>query len=486
MIRTSRPRRLWTLGTVAIGALSLIAAPGASTGAFAGHTQTVVVDGSMRYQRIDGFGISQAFGTANQIRNLGDTPLRKQALDMLFDPTTGAGFSILRNLIPSDANHTMEPTAPASPGVPPTYVWDGSNDATDWGQLWLAKQAKTYGVGTFYNDPWSAPAFMKTNNDEANGGMLCGTPGASCVSGDWRQAYADYLTQHAKNWASVGLTPAYVGVVNEPNFTPGYSSMVLTPEQATDFVKVLGPTLHASGLPTQIACCDTTGWADLPGYTDAVLSDAAARRAVGLFTSHGYASPPNSAVNTGRKQVWQTEWSNGRGAWNPAWDDNTTQSGFSWAQNIYTGLTSANLNAFLYWWGISNSATNNGALIQLDATTLKPTKRYSAFVSYSRFVRPGAIRVAASSPDSALAVSAFRNTDGTLAIVALNTATTDTPLSYRLRGTGSSTESVTAYLTNDSFDVAPQAPMPLHRGTFTATVPARSLVTYVLPARPRD
>ena len=127
----------------------------------------VAVDGATTYQTIDGFGVSEAFGQANAIRNLGSSA-RQQALDMLFSTTNGAGFSILRNLIPSDSN-SIEPNAPSGPSGTPTYVWKG-DDAQDQGQLWLAKQAKTYGVTTFYNDAWSAPGFMKTNGSESNGG----------------------------------------------------------------------------------------------------------------------------------------------------------------------------------------------------------------------------------------------------------------------------------------------------------------------------
>jgi hypothetical protein len=35
--------------------------------------------------------------------------------------------------------------------------------------------------------------------------MLCGVPGASCKSGDWRQAYAGYLVQYAKDYAAAGV-----------------------------------------------------------------------------------------------------------------------------------------------------------------------------------------------------------------------------------------------------------------------------------------
>jgi len=440
---------------------------------------SVTVNGSTTYQTITGFGVSEAFGQANAIRYL-DATTQKQALDMLFNTSTGAGFTIVRNLIPSDASHTMEPNAPSSPSATPTYVWDGSNDATDWGQLWLAKRAKTYGVTTFYNDAWSAPGFMKTNGNEANGGYLCGSPGESCSSGDWRQAYANYLVQHAKNWASVGITPSYLGFANEPSFTTGYSSMLVNSSQAADFVKVLGPTLKNSGLSTKITCCDTLGWNLLPGYTSAIGADSTANSYLGLYTSHGYSNAPTSTISTGGKPVWESEWST-QNSWDTAWDDGTADSGFAWASNIYTGLTAANLNAFLYWWGISNSQ-GGGTLVGLSGTALTAAKRYWSFVNYSRYIRPNATRIAATTGDSNLKVTAVKNTDGSVVLVVLNASSSATSTSFSLANTGITAGTVHPYLTNAGNNAAAQSTVSLFNGAFSASVPARSLVTYRITA----
>ena len=59
---------------------------------------------------------------------------------------------------------------------------------------------------------------MKTNNNDANGGGLCGTPGASCSSGDWRQAYADYLVKYIQLYAEEGVDVTHLGFVNEPDY----------------------------------------------------------------------------------------------------------------------------------------------------------------------------------------------------------------------------------------------------------------------------
>ncbi len=444
----------------------------------AAAASAVTINGATAYQRIDGFGVSEAFGQANAIRKLASGP-QKQALDLLFSPTSGAGFSIQRNLIPSDPTNTMVPKAPASPSATPTYVWDGNSDTTDQGQLWLAKRATSYGVTNFYNDAWSAPGFMKTNGSDANGGALCGTVGASCGSGDWRQAYANYLTQHAKNWASVGLTPSYVGFVNEPSFKTSYSSMDVTPAQAADFVKVFGPTLRASGLSTKVACCDTLGFNQLPNYVNAIRADATANANVGAFTSHGYSGAPNSPTSADGRPVWESEWGINGSTWNTAWDNGIDSSGFTWAQRIHTGMTDANLNAFLYWWGISNTS-HDSSLIGLSGSTLTPSKRYYALANYSRFIRPGAVRIAATTGDGNLKVSAYRNGDGSVIVVALNTASSNTATKFAVASAGvSGGATVNPYLTNEGNSMAEQAATTLsYGGDFTATVPARSLVTY--------
>lgn len=103
----------------------------------------------------------------------------------------------------------------SSPSATPAYSWDGK----DSGQLFVSKEAQKYGVKTFYANAWSAPPFMKTNNNENNGGYLCGVSGQNCASGDWKQAYANYLVQYVKYYESEGVRVTHLGFLNEPDFT---------------------------------------------------------------------------------------------------------------------------------------------------------------------------------------------------------------------------------------------------------------------------
>ncbi|GME47444.1 hypothetical protein ABW21_db0200664 [Neofusicoccum parvum] len=181
---------------------------------------SVTVNTGSTLQKIDGFGFSQAFGRATEFKNA-NSATQKKGLDLLFSTSTGAGFSIVRNRIGSGGSgDSILPTSPGSPSGTPKYTWD-SNDS---GQLWFTKQAISYGVKTIYADAWSAPGFMKTSGSESTAGFLCGTTGHTCSSGDWRQAYANFLVQYVKYYAQEGITVSHLGFLNEPDFSSVYST----------------------------------------------------------------------------------------------------------------------------------------------------------------------------------------------------------------------------------------------------------------------
>ncbi|TVY53285.1 putative glucosylceramidase, partial [Lachnellula suecica] len=373
-------------------------------------TTAITINLSQTYQIIDGFGFSEAFQRANTIVSLAPTA-QKYALDLLFSPTVGAGLTILRNGIgsspdsSSDHMNSILPKSPGSPGSTPSYVWDGK----DSGQLFVAQQAvQTYGVKTVYADAWSAPGFMKTNGNDANGGSLCGVTGASCASGDWRQAYADYLVRYVLYYQDAGVNITHLGFLNEPELTTTYASMISSAAQAADFIKILYPTLQKTGLAdtVHIACCDAEGWSDQRSMTSGL---SAVNSMLGLITGHAYTSQPSSPISTPHR-VWQTEWADLNGAWQPAWySSGGAGEGLTWANNIHTGLTAANCSGYLYWVGAQGGDTNS-KLIKITNGVVTPSKRLWAFGQFSRAVRPGAVRIGTSS--GSLKTSAYKNVDG--------------------------------------------------------------------------
>jgi O-glycosyl hydrolase len=255
--------------------------------------------------------------------------------------------------------------------------------------------------------------------------------------------------------------------------------MIMSPAQTASFMAILDATLARSGLPTRAECCATISWNYAQRYAAAIEAGKQANAATALFTSHGYFAAPGSPLKGWSKPVWQTEWAPfGFEPWDPAWDDGSLSSGFTWAQNIYTGLTAANLDAFLYLWGASTSGLTgpNTGLVEVKGNTVATSGRLWAFASYSRFIRPGAVRIGTTTSATGLEVSAFRNSDGSTAVIVLNSAHSRQAASFSLRGLGGA--HVTPYLTDTSHQLSPQTRITVRNSAFTATLPPRSLVTY--------
>jgi len=477
----SKKRKLTALAAAATVVAAMTAAAAQARPALAASSATI--NGGTTYQTITGFGASEGFGEAATVMDASSS-VQQQALGDLYSSSSGAGLDILRNEISADSGGTIEPNAPSSPTATPSYASLASINS-DQGQLWFAQQIKAdYGVTNVFADAWSAPAFMKTNDATDNGGAVCGVSGATCSSGSWVQAYANYLKQYAADYAAAGDPLTYIGPENEANLSTSYDSMQLSPAQTVNVLDVLGPTMASSGLSTQVECCATEGWDYAQQYAAAIEGDSTASADTAVFTSHGYTEAPTTPLSGWTKPAWETEWSTFE-SWDPAWDDGSDASGLTWAQHIFNGLDEANLNAFLYWWGSTTPSENgdNEGLIEINGSTVIPSGRLWAFGNFSRYVRPGAVRIGATTSDGNLTLDAFKNTNGTITVVALETGTSSDPVTFSLAGTGvANGATVTPYLTNSSSDVAAQATTTVAGGSFSYTMPARSLVTFQIPA----
>ncbi|RMY91595.1 hypothetical protein D0864_06049 [Hortaea werneckii] len=428
----------------------------------------VTVDMGKRYQPFDGMGFAEAFQRGTQIYGADGLSEANTSyvLDLLYSNENGAGMTILRNGIgssltnPYDLMKTIEPNDPGSPDREPTYDWQGTvkpGFGLDSGQLRVTKDAIARGVQTVYADAWSSPGFMKNNSNENYGGYLCGVTGIDCDGEDWRQAYADYLVQYLMFYKQEGIHIDYVGFLNEPDLNVSYASMLSDGQQAADFLEVFYPTLQASGLDTEIACCDGSGWDQSRERIEGIQA-AGAENTLGLVTSHGYESYPNTPFDT--KHNTKSGRLNGR----------TSLESRRWPVS--------NASAALYWIGADNTTTNS-ALILLDGDTVHVSKRLWAFGQYSRFVKPGATRIDVSAPDaSAMNMTAFENFDGSVAVQIINNG--DSTENVRVAGLPLHWHTeVSGWLTNNDHDLMYVPVGRFGRGDVHASIPPFSMMSLV-------
>ncbi|KAI1074370.1 glycoside hydrolase family 30 protein [Whalleya microplaca] len=443
---------------------------------FAQSSITVNVGATL--QEIDGFGVSQAFGRAGEFRDLLSGAPQQQGLDYLFNTTTGAGLTIIRNRVGSgtEASDSILPKSPGGPSAAANYSFDGD----DRGQVWFTQQAMKYGVKTIYADAWSAPGFMKTNNNENNGGYLCGTPGHTCSSGDWRQAYADLLVQYVKYYNELGLPITHLGFLNEPDYVTSYSSMQSGANEAASFIPILHDTLDKNGLlNVSLACCDAMGWNTQKSITQGLVSQGM-EEYLTLITSHMYTGDPNSIIST-RLKTWQTEAADLQSRWCATWyGSGGLCEGMTWANKIHTGLANANLSGYIYWQGVEvNQFQASSYLVASDGEEVTPSGRLWALAMWSRFVRPGAYRVTTSGSVSSLGITAFKNTDGSVIVVFLNSG--GSQQSVKVAFDGFSPSEATAVVTDNTRSMEPTE-APISDGAVTVAVPARGMLTVKVTA----
>jgi glucuronoarabinoxylan endo-1,4-beta-xylanase len=410
--------------------------------ALSGRAQTCTVNWTNVYQRIDGFGASSAW------RSTWTTTLADMFFstnngivytDSLSNKSTnnGIGLSLLRTRI-----------APGGTTVEQTIM---TNAQANGAKVW--------------STPWSPAAQFKSNANVDGGGFVGNAANY--------QAYANQLAGYVANMKKSYSVNLYaISVQNEPdaNVTT-YESCNWNAKQIHDFVPYLYNALAASNAAsTMIMLPEAQNWQDYSNLAVTAMSDSTSNL-VGIIADHNYdgaSGPATLTKNSYGKALWETEVSLLTGS------DSSITNGVYYGQRIYLFMTVAQANAYHYWWLISGNSTGNQGLLDNNASI---TKRLFVFGQYSRFVRPGYYRIGANNTGTAL-ISAYNDTNsGNFAIVAVNTNSTSINQTFNL--TNFSATSVTAWMTTSNLSLASQTPVTVSGSSFTYTLPALSVVTFV-------
>jgi len=241
------------------------------------------------------------------------------------------------------------------------------------------------------------------------------------------------------------------------------------------WIDVLGPAM--AGIGVKLMAPETMNGCGFTSYFNAIKNDSAAWSAVSIFASHEYGCgslPVESSIAPAGKEYWETEVDTGT-AKNDASGDGIA-SALLMATAIHNDLTKANLNAWHLWW-LYNGSNNGGCLY--DTGRKVWTKRLWVLGNYSRFVRPGYMRVSTSGTvPSGVLVTAYQNpADGTVVVVAVNNNTSTTPISLYVSGAVPC--AVTPWVTSATDDLASRSTITISSARFSATLDAQSVTSFV-------
>jgi glucosylceramidase len=388
------------------------------------------VDETKTYQAMVGFGAAMSDASAFLINNKLGTQ-RDAIMRELFGRDGGLGLSFLR--VPMGASdfssrHYSYDDMPAGESDPTLARFSIAPDRVD--KLPLLKAALAINPQLkIVGSPWSAPAWMKTT-----GSLVKGT-----LRPDAYAPYAEYFRRFIRDYAAEGVPMFAVTMQNEPAFEPpDYPGMRLDAKMRAELIgRHVGPLFEREGISTTILDWDHN-W-DAPAEPLGVLADSVARRYVAGVAWHCYAGEPSvqamvhAAYPT--KDAYFTECSGG--VWAPSFADNLKwnvgtliiNSVRGWARGVAYWNLALDENGGPHLGGCGNCR----GVIAINSQTGAVTRNveYYVLAHVSKFVRPGAHRIASSTNVGGLQSVAFRNTDdGSKVLIVLNSGAS--PVSFAI------------------------------------------------------
>lgn len=412
----------------AMGALPVLTATTSASASARGASgtaaaATAVVDPSARRQTIRGFGGMTHAAWAED--------LTAAQRDTAFGTGEGRlGLSVLRIPVPENR--------------------------ADWSRdLATAKRAAELGA-TVFASPWNPPAHMVetfVHGSQTN---------ARRLRHDMYGAYARHLNDFNGFLRNNGVNLYGISVQNEPDYAHDWTWW--TPGELVQFLRE-----HAGSLNTRVIAPESFNYTKT--VSDPILNDPAALANVDIIATHLYGTPftnfpyPLFKQKGAGKELWMTE----------VYHPDSTSSADLWpqaldvAEHLHHAMVDAEFQAYV-WWYIRRSY----GLLREDG---RLSKRGACMAHFARFVRPGHVRIeATATPAPNVHVSAYQG-GSSIVVIAINKTTS--PVSQQFTLKHSTASRISSWLTDASRTVARQGTTGMSNGSFTVTLPARSVTTLV-------
>lgn len=401
------------------------------------------------FQTITGFGGAFTESSAYLLNKLGDEN-RSKVLNAYFGPD-GAKYSLTRTHINSCDFSLGNYSYAAVAGDVNLENFTIDEDRDDL--VPMIKDAMGVSEDGFkiLASPWTAPPWMKDNKDWKGGRLLP----------EYYETWALYFSKYIDAYKEEGIDIWGLTVENEPlGNDSNWESMHYTAEEMTDFVQhYLGPKLENDGHDVKILGYDQNRDKELEEFVSSMYANEASSKYFDGTAVHWYASTVdyfpeylNMAHDAAPgKYLIQSEacvdaevphWN--EDAW--YWSKEATDWGWDWAPEElkkdhpkyvpvyrYARDIIGSLNNWVDGWidwnmvldrqGGPNWASNwciAPIIVDPETDEVYFTPIYEVMVHFSRYIRPGAVRIGFEHSDEDLMVTAAKNPDGSIAVVVLN------------------------------------------------------------------
>ncbi len=413
-----------------------------------------------KHQIIEGFGGSFTEASSHLLQSLSDE--KRQLILNAYFGDEGARYSLTRTHIGScDFSLSNYSYAPISND---TQLLSFSIDHDRIDIIPTIKAAQRISSEGFkiISSPWTAPPWMKDNQDWKGGKLLP----------QFYEVWANYFLRYFEEYKKEGIDIWGITVENEPlGNDNNWESMHFSPEEMVKFVKeYLGPKVRKNYPEIQILGYDQNRNEEMKLWADAMYLEGNSDYFDGIAL-HWYAStydyfpkaldylyekaPEKLIIQTeacidAEIPVWQNdEW---------YWLEEATDWGFDWAPenqkylhpkyapvNRYAqdiiGCLNHNVNGWIDWnmvldkQGGPNWAKNwciAPVIVDTVADEVYFTPLYEVMKHFSKFIRPGAQRIGFKVNSQEINLTAAQNTDGSIVVVIFNPNAQNRSISLKL------------------------------------------------------
>lgn len=384
----------------------------------------------LEYQKFDGFG-GALTDSAGYVYAQMDEKSRKRVLDTYFGKE-GIGYNRIR--IPIDScDFSLEQFQSIAGGED---LESGELSLERWKKhiypMWEDIQKISGDVGIMVT-PWSPPDFMKTNGMRIQGGGL---------RDEYRKAYAEYLCQYIKKLGELGVIVKKMSIQNEPKAVQTWDSCVMDADMEKVFLRdYLYPAMQKHGL-TDI---DIFIWDHnkerIYERACAVIDDTTKHMIKGI-AFHWYSGDHFEGLRMVRERYpgLQLILSEACIEYSKYGTDGELRNVKKYAHEMIGNLN-AGMNAFYDWnlvldeKGGPNHAGNfcdAPFLYHMEEGRLEERMTLSAIAHFSKYIKPGAVRIGHSCYTGEIEVTSFKNPDGNIVVVMLNQTERDLPVTLRM------------------------------------------------------
>lgn len=431
--------------------------------AASGNAVNILIKPEQRFQTITGFGGSFTEASAYLLNKLSKAN-RDKILKAYFSEE-GANYSLTRTHINS-CDFSLSNYAYANvAGDKSLEHFSIDEDRKDL--IPVIKEAQQFSKDGFkiIASPWTAPPWMKDNNDWRGGKLLP----------VYRETWALYFSKYINEYKKEGINIWGVTVENEPlGNDKNWESMHFSPGEMAAFVwEYLHPRFVKDGLShVPILGYDQNRGDELEKWAKAMYDDKAVAKSFGGMAVHWYAStyevfaeslqfthqlaPGKYLINTEACiDADVPHWNDDK--W--YWSKEATDWGWDWASEKekylhpkyvpvfrYAGDMIGCLNNYVDGWIDWNMVLNKQGgpnwfknwctapvIVDEEKDEVYFTPLYYTIAHFSKFIRPGAVRIGFENADKEVMVTAAQNPDGSVVVIVFNPGEEEKPFSISLK-----------------------------------------------------